>query len=227
MEPLTRALHKKWVMRVHNIHECDADIPTLLRVPPSKINSKESLEEGDDHLSWIGRSAERPASAQVSLWHIILLWCAFECKYQIRSRIWSSSVTSHSMSSVRTTVMWSDRFCSISWSVLQPSRDRFCRHRHKNVAESGIFFVLFPSSVLGAKKEREKKGESSWSQVLSTSALCSLILHPRSCRMQIIVANLLLYYHYIISLKSSCPATSFAFEQESRMLAFWIHPRRS
>ena len=31
----------------------------------------------------------------------------------------------------------------------------------------GIFFVLFPSSFLGAKKEREKKGESSWSQVLS------------------------------------------------------------
>ena len=82
----------------------------------------------------------------------------------------------------------------------------------------GIFFVAVPSSFLGAKKEREKKGESSWSTALSLF----FILHLRSCRMQIIVATLLLYYCYIISLKYSCLATSFAFEQESRMLVFWI-----
>ena len=33
----------------------------------------------------------------------------------------------------------------------------------------GIFFVAVPSSFLGAKKEREKKGESSWSTALSLS----------------------------------------------------------
>ena len=48
---------------MHNIHDCDADIPTLLRVSPSKINSKESLDDGVDLLSCVRRSAECVASA--------------------------------------------------------------------------------------------------------------------------------------------------------------------
>ena len=66
--PLPRATHKNRVsMRVHRIHNCDANIPALLREqPPSRINnnySKERLEEGDDHLLCVGRSAECVALA--------------------------------------------------------------------------------------------------------------------------------------------------------------------
>ena len=39
-------------MLVHYFRKCDAD----MRVPPSTINSKESIEEGDDHLSFVGHS---------------------------------------------------------------------------------------------------------------------------------------------------------------------------
>ena len=43
---------------------------------------------------------------------------------------------------------------------------------------SGIFFVLFPSPFLGAKKEGEKKEESSWS-----SAVLSLSLYSASTQL--------------------------------------------
>jgi hypothetical protein len=120
---------KKWVLRVHNIQECDATIPTLLRVPPSKINWKESLEEGDDHLSCVGRSLDVCCLGAVSRWHIILVVCdGFECK--LRSR----SITNlklccdfASTSSVRTTVTWSDRNLQFRDRYLHPSVTVFWR----------------------------------------------------------------------------------------------------
>ena len=45
--------------------------------------------------------------------------------------------------------------------IYTPLRDRICKLRHKNVAAIGNFFMLFPMTHLGAKKEREKKEESS------------------------------------------------------------------
>ena len=87
-------------------------------------------------------------------------------------------VTCKSTSSVRTTVTWSDRVCIFSWPCLHPFRDRVCEHRHKNVATVGIFFVLFPSPFWGAKKEGEKKEESSWS-----SAVLSLSLYSASTQL--------------------------------------------
>jgi hypothetical protein len=50
---------------------------------------------------------------------------------------------------------------SVRDQVCTPLRDQVCRHLHKNVARIGIFFVSSPSPYLGAKKEREKEGESS------------------------------------------------------------------
>ena len=65
MELLTRVVHKMSDAS-HDIHK-----PNPFERPPSKINSKESSEEGDDHLQCVGRSAECVASAQVSRSHII------------------------------------------------------------------------------------------------------------------------------------------------------------
>ena len=71
--------------------------------------------------------------------------------------------------------------------------------------------------VFGGEKGERKEGRKF---VEHSAKPISWILHLRSCRKQIIVATLLPYYYYIISLKYSCLATSFAFEQESRMLCF-------
>ena len=93
----------------------------------------------------------------------------------------------------------------------------------KTLPRRAFFSCCFLRRFWG-RKRREKRREK------VRGAKCSAISwiqHLRSCRMQISVANLLLHYNCIISLKSSCPATSFAFEQESRLLVFWMHPRRS
>lgn len=67
MQPLTERCTKNGDASVHNIQECYADIPTLLRVPPSKINSKESLDDGVDRLPCVRRSAECVASAAIGV----------------------------------------------------------------------------------------------------------------------------------------------------------------
>ena len=57
-----------------------------------------------------------------------------------------------------------DRFLRPFCSLRDPVcglRDRFLRLQHKNDADYGIFFVLEPSSFLGAKKERGKRGGNS------------------------------------------------------------------
>ena len=89
--PLPRATHKNRVsMRVHRIHNCDANIPALLREPPSRIiNSKERLEEGDDHLLCVGRSAECVASRKhlddtSSLWCVMVLSATLVTKRKLQ-----------------------------------------------------------------------------------------------------------------------------------------------
>lgn len=109
-----------------------------------------------------------------------------------------------------------DRFCS-------PPVTGFVGTGTKTLPRGAFFSCCFLRRFWG-RKRREKRREK------VRGAKCSAISwiqHLRSCRMQISVANLLLHYNCIISLKSSCPATSFAFEQESRLLVFWMHPRRS
>ena len=63
---------------MHYFRKCDAD----MRVPPSKINSKERVEEGDDHLSFLGRSAD-VCCLIASIDDIMLVW--FECKRRSRT----------------------------------------------------------------------------------------------------------------------------------------------
>ena len=53
---------------------------------------------------------------------------------------------------------------ALFWPPLWLERDPILTKRDKNVAFLGIFFVSFPSPYLGAKKEREKKEESSCDQ---------------------------------------------------------------
>ena len=48
---------------MHYLDTCDA----VMRVPPSKINSKAIVEEGVDHLSFVGHSAR--------------VCCPCRCKY--------------------------------------------------------------------------------------------------------------------------------------------------
>lgn len=103
--------------------------------------------------------------------------------------------------------------CTPPWPCFEEPTQKRCRYRH--------FFRGGSFVVFGGEKGERKEGRKFVEQ---SAKLISLILHLRSCRMQIIVATLLLYYYYIISLKYSCLATSFAFEQESRMLVFWMHP---
>ena len=59
------------------------------------------------------------------------------------------------------------------WPCFVTLRDPILRKRHKNVAEKGNFFMLFPSTHFGAKKEREKKeGSSCLTQFASLSKGC-------------------------------------------------------
>ena len=76
------------------------------------------------------------------------------------------------------------------------------------------------SSNLGAKKEEEKKEESSWSSAVLSLSLYSASIVRSAVGCRYVIAILLLYYYNNIVSKSSRPATSFAFEQDSRMLAF-------
>ena len=145
-------------MRVHNIHECDADIPTLLKVPPSKINWKESLEEGYDHLSCVGRSVDVCClGASIFMYDTTSSWW-WEVWVQLRSRIWRSSVTAHSTRVLE--LLW------LEVTVVASRRDRGCTpsvtvvvgNDTKTLPKMAFFSCCFLRRFWG-RKRREKRRE--------------------------------------------------------------------
>lgn len=70
----------------------------------------------------------------------------------------------------RRRILTSWRSVALFWPPLWLERDPILTKRDKNVASMRHFFVSFPSPYLGAKKEREKKEESSCDQNSSAIA---------------------------------------------------------